>query len=109
MDPSTRREHAQAIFKAGLAAADPGHCIHRALAVEAGVLRCGSRQLPLDSISNLCVIGAGKATAAMASAVEEILGDHITAGAISTKYGMPYPLSTSKPTSAATPFPTKRG
>ena len=109
MDPSTRREHAQAIFKAGLAAADPGHCIHRALAVEAGVLRCGSRQLPLDSISNLCVVGAGKATAAMASAVEEILGDHITAGAISTKYGHAVSLKHIETYECGHPVPDEAG
>lgn len=87
MEANTRGEHARAIFNAGLAAAEPGLCVHRALSIADGVLQCGTRHLPLDSISRLRVIGAGKATPAMALAAEEILGDRIEIGAINTKYG----------------------
>ena len=87
MEADTRSEHARAIFNAGLAAAEPGLCVHRALSIADDVLQCGTLHLPLDSISRLRVIGAGKATPAMALAAEEILGDRIEIGAINTKYG----------------------
>ena len=87
MEANTRGEHARAIFNAGIAAAEPGLCVHRALSIADGVLQYGTRHLPLDSISHLRVIGAGKATPAMALAAEEILGDRIEIGAINTKYG----------------------
>ena len=75
MEADTRGEHARAIFNAGLAAAEPGLCVHRALSIADDVLQCGTLHLPLDSISRLRVIGAGKATPAMALAAEEILGE----------------------------------
>ena len=109
MDATARGEHARAIFSAGLAAAEPGHCVHRALTVEAGVLRCGARQFPLDSISSLRVLGAGKATAAMAQAAEEILGDRIDTGAINTKYGHALPLERIETFECGHPVPDEAG
>jgi hydroxypyruvate reductase len=41
----------------------------------------------LDSYDNIVVMGAGKATVSMATAVEEILAERITEGVIATKYG----------------------
>lgn len=109
MDSAARREHAHAIFAAGLAAAEPGACIHRALAVEGGELRCGRRRLALDSISTLRIVGAGKATAAMALATEEILGAHIDAGAINTKYGHALPLAHIETFEGGHPVPDAAG
>ena len=104
-----RREHAHAIFAAGLAAAEPGHCVRRALAVEGNHLRCGTRRLALDQISTLRVIGAGKATAAMAQAAEVILGERIDAGAINTKYDHALPLKHIETFEAGHPIPDEAG
>ena len=109
MDAATRREHAHSIFAAGLAAAEPGHCVRRALAVEGNHLRCGTRRLALDQISTLRVIGAGKATAAMAQAAEVILGERIDAGAINTKYDHALPLKHIETFEAGHPIPDEAG
>lgn len=109
IDPTSRREHAHAIFAAGLAAAEPGLCVHRALAVEGGVLRCGTHRLPLDAISCLRIVGAGKAAAAMALAAEQILGDRIEAGAINTKYGHALPLKRIETFECGHPVPDEAG
>ena len=109
MDAALRRAHARAIFDAGVAAADPGHCIDQALAVTGDELRCGPLRFSLDSISSLRLVGAGKATAAMAAAVEAILGDRIDCGAINTKYGHALPLARVETFEAGHPVPDEAG
>jgi hydroxypyruvate reductase len=99
----------RAIFDAGVAAADPGRCLHQALAVTGDELRCGSLRFPLDTISSLRLVGAGKATAAMAAAAEAILGDRIDCGAINTKYGHALPLRRVKTFAAGHPVPDEAG
>lgn len=109
MDAALRRAHARAIFDAGVAAADPGRCIHQALAVTGDELRCGPLCFPLDTISSLRLVGAGKATAAMAAAAEAILGDRIDCGAINTKYGHALPLARVETFEAGHPVPDEAG
>ncbi|MCE2451053.1 MAG: glycerate kinase [Candidatus Latescibacteria bacterium] len=104
-----RRVHARAIFDAGVAAADPGHCVHQTLAVTGDELRCGPLRFPLDTISSLRLVGAGKATAAMAAAAEAILGDRIDCGAINTKYGHALPLARVETFEAGHPIPDEAG
>ncbi len=105
----SQREDARSIFAAGLAAAEPGHCMHRILTLDGEQLHCGSRHIDLDSISTLRIVGAGKATAAMAAAAEEILGDRIEAGAINTKYGHALDLNRIETFSAGHPVPDEAG
>jgi len=77
--------------------------------VENGHLCIYDARYPLDRISRLIVVGAGKATPAMAAAAEEILGDHITAGAINTKYEHTVPLARIATTECAHPVPDEAG
>ena len=109
MDAALRRAHARAIFDAGVAAADPGRCIHQTLVVTGDELHCGSLRFFLDTISSLRLVGAGKATAAMAAATEAILGDHIDCGAINTKYGHALPLARVETFEAGHPVPDEAG
>ena len=109
MDATLRRVHARAIFDAGVAAADPGRCVHQTLAVTGDELHCGSLRFPLDTISSLRLVGAGKATAAMAAAAEAILGDRIDCGAINTKYGHALPLARVETFEAGHPVPDEAG
>ena len=109
MDAALRRAHARAIFDAGVAAADPGRCVHQALAVTGDALRCGPLRFPLDTISSLRLVGAGKAAAAMAAAAEAILGDRIEYGAINTKYGHALPLARVETFEAGHPVPDEAG
>ena len=50
-------------------------------------LKIGNLDFPLETIENIYVIGAGKASALMGEEVEKILGDRITEGHIVVKYG----------------------
>jgi glycerate 2-kinase len=76
------RRQALQIFRAALRAADPVEAVLRHVHREEEVLIAGGRRYRLKSFRNVYVIGAGKASARMAVAVERLLGRRITAGLI---------------------------
>lgn len=86
------RESALSIFHAALDAADPRIAIRRVLQRDGDHLRVQDREYDLAKIRRIFVIGFGKASAAMAQAVEEILGDKIERGLVIVKYGHVAPL-----------------
>lgn len=106
---AVRRAHAIRIFQAAIRASDPAACVRRALHVTRDHLQVGDLTLPLSQISRLVVLGAGKATPAMAGAVESILGDAIDAGAINTKYGHSLPLERISTVECGHPIPDEAG
>ena len=63
----------------------------------------------LTEFKNIFVIGAGKAGAPMARAVEEALGDRITEGVINVKYGHLAKLNRTKAIEAGHPVPDEAG
>ncbi len=89
IDATGRRRDALTIFQSAVDAADPERCVHAAVQLDDDELRVASADSPYDlsTFSRICIVGAGKATPAMAAAVEDILGDRIAVGAINTKYG----------------------
>ena len=104
-----RRAHAHDIFHAALHAADPRRCILRSLELNGDHLRLLDADYALQQFSRVIVIGAGKATPAMAAAVEEILGANIAAGAINTKYEHSLPLDYITTTECGHPLPDQAG
>jgi hydroxypyruvate reductase len=86
------RESALAIFHAALDAADPRAAVHRAMQRDGNCLHVTAREYDLAHVRRIFVIGFGKASAAMAQAVEEMLGDKIARGAVNVKYGHVAPL-----------------
>ena len=54
------------------------------------------------------MLGTGKATAKMALAFEQILGEHIDRGLISVKYGHTEPLTRIETIEAGHPIPDDR-
>ncbi|MEN6602365.1 MAG: glycerate kinase [Bryobacteraceae bacterium] len=81
------RKQALRIFRAALIAADPAEAVARHLHVEGGKLVAGKRRYRLDSFEKIYLLGAGKASAVMAAAVERILARRITGGLINVKDG----------------------
>jgi len=77
--------------------------------VEGGRLRIADRAFDLDRLRRLVVVGAGKASARMALALEELLGDRITKGAVSVKYGHGEPLRRVRVFEAGHPVPDEAG
>src|ERR1035437_4519508 len=81
------RKQALQIFRAALAAADPAEAVARHLLVDGDKLVEDDRRYRLGSFENIYVLGAGKASAAMASAVKRILARRVTGGLINVKDG----------------------
>ncbi|MCA1793284.1 MAG: DUF4147 domain-containing protein, partial [Desulfobacteraceae bacterium] len=85
MKANSLKQTAQAIFNAGIQAVSPEACIVRYLTISGSLLQVAETEFDLDEIKQIFVVGAGKASAAMAHQVENILGHRITDGLIITK------------------------
>ena len=103
------RKHALQIFQAGLQSVDPVEAIARHVTVDDHMLRIGAQQFDLEDYDRVVVVGAGKAGAPMAKAIEDILGNRIADGVIVVKDGHGLPLKKIKVREASHPVPDARG
>lgn len=103
------REKAKSIFFASLKGADPKLCVERFLMVENGYILAGDLRKKLNEINKILVVGAGKASALMAQATEEVLGDEIDSGAVVSKTGYQAPLKKIKLYFGGHPYPDENG
>jgi hydroxypyruvate reductase len=87
------REIAWRTIRAALEAVDPAAAVRNAMRREGEALTIGGRRYDLDRYRRILVVGAGKAGAPMAGAVEEILGDRVSAGLVNVKYGYTGPTA----------------
>ncbi|MBM3470030.1 MAG: glycerate kinase [Armatimonadetes bacterium] len=103
------RRHAVAILGAAVSAADPAAAVFRAVRRDAERLIVCGEPFDLDPDGRIFVVGAGKASARMASALEAVLGDRIAGGAVTTKHGYLEPLRRIALTEAGHPLPDVAG
>ncbi len=103
MNPATE------IFEAALAAVDPNLAVRKALRMEGDLLCLEGRRYYLRDYQNIIVVGAGKATARMALAVESLLLDYIAAGLIVIKHGHSEALLRIAQVEAGHPVPSAEG
>lgn len=103
------REHALQIFRAGLQAVDPVEAINRHVKLNDHVLLIADRRFDLKNYDRILVVGAGKAGAPMAKAIEDLLRDRIADGVIVVKDGHGLPLKKIKVCEASHPVPDDRG
>jgi hydroxypyruvate reductase len=103
------RQEAQDIFYAGLAAVDPETCIRQCCSLEDRILKLGNAVHDLDRFTKIIVIGAGKAGASMALALEALLKDRITEGLVIVKYSHARPLKHITLAEAGHPIPDENG
>ncbi len=107
--PARLRADALAIFRAGVAAADPFRALRSRLRLQGDELIAGDHRLPLSATGRVFVVGVGKAAAPMAAAVEEIVGDRLARGIAVTKYGHHQPLRNVELYEAGHPLPDAAG
>lgn len=81
------REIARQILMEGIKGVLPGKLITDLVSVRGSVLKTGYCSYDLTKLDRIFVIGAGKASAAMAHYLESVIGSRITGGYIVTKYG----------------------
>ncbi len=79
------KRHALQIFRAALEAADPDRAVTRHLKFDGRTLIAGRKRYRLADFNRIQIIGAGKASAAMARAVERILGRRVSGGFINVR------------------------
>src|SRR3972149_753565 len=103
------RGDARRIFDAGLTAANPYDAVNRHVTRKGDTLTVAGGLYELSSYRNVYVVGAGKACASMAAAVEEILGDQISDGAVIVKYGYSLPTRVGQLIEAGHPVPDQAG
>jgi len=102
-------KNAVEIFRAGLQAVAPGPAIHRFCQLEGEMLTVDNQEYDLREFEKIFVLGAGKAGASMAKAIEEILGDRISEGIITVKYDHLEKLQKVKIQEAGHPVPDQNG
>ncbi len=77
MSPSLLRQHAEAIWRAGVAAVDSCRLMRDAVRVDGENIVIAGESFPLVPIGKIAVVGAGKAGAGMAAGFEEAVGEEI--------------------------------
>jgi hydroxypyruvate reductase len=103
-----RRLLAMNLVHAALAAVEPGAAVRSHLRLDGTVLSVDNSAYDLANYRNVYVVGAGKASAPMAQAVESVLGDRITDGVVSVKYGYTAPTQRIQIEQAGHPIPDDR-
>ncbi|MFW6096283.1 MAG: glycerate kinase type-2 family protein [Bacteroidota bacterium] len=74
------------IFQSALKSVQPQNLFQHKVWIEGGTLWVENHSFHLSKYKNIYVIGFGKASAYMASALDELLGDRIKGGAVIVKY-----------------------
>jgi len=104
-----KRKAMEDILRAGLNAADPEQAVRRYVRREQDTLVAGEHSYELNRYQRVFIIGAGKGTAPMAKALEDVLRDVLTAGWIVVKYGYGMPLQKTHVAEAGHPIPDEAG
>ena len=103
------RQAALAIWAKALAAGDVAPLVRAHLRVEGSRLTAGPLAVDLDRTRRVSVLGCGKASGAMAVALESLLGDRITEGVVVVKDGYLAPTRRIRLLEAGHPVPDARG
>jgi len=96
---------ALAIFNAAVKAVQPSVLIPAHLQLKDDVLLIDGKNMPLKEYDGVYVLSVGKAASAMALEAEKILGTHIAAGLVVTKYEHSLPLRYCQTIEAGHPVP----
>jgi glycerate-2-kinase len=108
-DKLNYRTIAEQIFLAGVGSVLPDRLISNKMSLKDNCLKIGHLDFSLETIENIYVIGAGKASAMMGAEVEKILEGRITEGHIVVKYGYSCKLKYIDVTEAGHPIPDANG
>jgi len=97
------------IFLAGVKSVDPERAVRKYVRREGRELFVGNSSYMLDRFKRIFLIGAGKGTAPMAKALEDILGPFLRHGWIVVKYGYGMSLKKTDIMEAGHPVPDEAG
>jgi len=108
-DLNEMRNDALAIFNASLSSVDPCQAIISCMKLKNGQIVIGEVVIDPKRFRRIVVVGAGKASAAMGSAIEKVLGNRIDDGLIVVKYGHEKNLDRIRVVEASHPIPDDAG
>ncbi len=97
------------LLAAGLEAADPYHALCSSISLQRHSLRVGRRTYDLSRVDRLIAVGAGKASARMAQALEMALGTRLDDGLVIVKTGHTLPTKRITIREAGHPIPDHAG
>src|SRR5262249_32272163 len=103
------REDSRHIFAAGVAAVGSPCPVRRAGVRPGDTLYVDGVPYDLQRYAHVYVVGAGKAGATMAQGLEEVLGERLTGGVVTVKYGHLASVSRVTIHEAAHPVPDAAG
>jgi glycerate-2-kinase len=102
-------QYARDIFLYAVEAVHPYALTQQNITLAGHLLHIAGESVELTHINHIYITGAGKATAAMAKAVEDVLGNRISGGIIIVKYGHTTDLQHITTIEAAHPVPDENG
>jgi glycerate-2-kinase len=108
LDKKARRLALESL-EAALNAADPKQMLRSRLFLDSSTLRIDGYVLKLEKLSNVYVVGGGKASGSMAEALEQILGRRITDGSVNVPHGTKNKTSRIRLHGASHPVPDEAG
>ena len=97
------------LFQAGLQAIDPYEALCRHVTLRGNRLTIGPHRYSLKPHHRIVVVGAGKASARMAQALEHRLGFRVDTGLVVVKYGHGAPTKKIRVREAGHPVPDAAG
>ncbi|MEW6592191.1 MAG: glycerate kinase [Candidatus Hadarchaeota archaeon] len=99
------------VVKIAIDSADPSLALRRRLKLKGKRLKVGDKEFDISKAKEVIVVGGGKASGAMAEALEDIIGDKITAGVVNVPKGLAskYHVKKIKLIEATHPLPTEVG
>ena len=103
------RSDARAILRAALGAVSPAAAIEAFCRRDGRRLHVGEQSFDLSAYAAIRIIGAGKAAAAMAGALESLLQDRLQEGLVIVKYDHGETLQTVRTMEAGHPVPDENG
>ena len=106
---SSARPLLQKLITAGLSTADPYQALIRHVTLDRHSLTVGRRTYDLSHIGRIIAVGAGKASARMAQALETTLGTRLDDGLVIVKTGHTLPTKRIGVVEAGHPVPDRAG
>ncbi len=107
-DPEHRKPMLK-VMTAALRAVDPANAVKRAVSRRGHVLTVDGITFDLNRVGRVLVVGAGKASAPMARALEEVLEGRISVGWVNVRYGYSVPTERIHIHEAGHPIPDESG
>lgn len=109
LPPSPAQSLVRKLITAGLDAADPYRALLKSVSLNGQSLRVGRKMYDLSRIDRVIAVGAGKASARMAQALEKVLGRRVEDGLVVVKTGHTLPTRRIAIREAGHPIPDRAG